>query len=761
MKWLFASLVLICSAIYAQSETEIFVKNEQGLFINSVALYVENTSNSNESYRVSTDKEGKVTLVLKKNSNYSIIGLHDDYLPFDTIVSFTSAPIIITLKKINELEEVVIKSTKKLVTLKKGKFIIDTNNEVLKSLPNTWEALKNSPIVVADENGSISLGSKSATIYINNKEVLLSGEELKTYLENISVDEIKNFELNTNPNASYDSRVQSVINIKLKKTNKRKQQFSIRSNNGIRTKTYSSNSLGYKFTTSKFRFNSRASYNYSDRMYTNEIIQNTGQLNSEEKEINKNSTLSLNADMDITDKQWLDVSIFYNNKDSKSNSETLGLNRSILSDTENTSERINANLLYLITINDSTSIDLRADYATARSDVQNLIEFSGNDLSGINDYEQFIPTKIPIIRVASNFIKDKENGGYSFGMKYSNIDVSNKNKERDVLTSQTIFGDFDYLENVYASYINKEFSWDNYFLSLGLRGELTTIETTFINQDNQTLSNTFDYFNLIPNATLNILTEKEEVYTIGLTSSVSRPSYNLLNPFNTFESDILEFQGDAELSPQQQYSFELGYTYKYHGLLFQASYIDDLISTFITNTNGQLITRYSNFNDVYVVSLNYSFQKKVTNFWRSSIKTSLLQVFVNDDRFDIQDATPNFEIQINNNIKINKRLRYNLNLEFSSKFSDGFFRHRQAGSIYTSLTYRLKDPNLYFGLYADDIFKTDLGGAEVLLPNVSYNTREFNDTFIVGLNIIYKIGKEFKKNRKINKDTFDEYDRIK
>ena len=761
MRLLWVNLFLISANIWAQSDAEIFIKNEQGLFISKVETYIENVANSKESFQLYTNKEGKITISLNQNNNYSIIGLHNDYLPLDTIVTYTGTPIVLTLQKLNELDEVVIKSTKKLVTFKKGKFIVDTNNEVLKSLPNTWEALKNSPVVVTDENGGISLGSKTATVYINNKELLLSGEELKTYLENLGVDEIQSFELNTNPNASYDSRVQSVINIKLKKNNTRTQQLSIRSNNGIRTKTYSNNSLGYKFNSSKFRLNSRAVYNYSDRVYTNKIFQNTGILNSEEESSSKNTILSLNTDIDVADNQWLDFSVFYTNQVSKGNSETLGFNRAVFADTKNTSDRINSNLLYLFTINDSTSVDIRVDYASAQNDVRNLVQFSGNNSAGANDYEQFIPTYIPIVRIASSFIKEKENGGYSFGVKYSNIDVSNDNREEDLITAEMISGDFNYQENVYAAYVNKEFSWQNYFLSLGFRGELTDIKTSFINQNDQTPTNKFNYINIIPNATFTLLTEKERVYTIGLTSSVTRPSYSLLNPFNTFESDILEFQGDAELSPQQHYSIELGYNYKYHGLLFQASYIDDLISTFIANDNGQLVTRYSNFKDVYLFSINYSFQKKIVDFWRASLKASFLQVFVNDDRFDIEDSSPNFEIQISNNFQINKKLRYNLNYSFSSQFSDGFFSHRQASSIYTSLTYRLKEPNLYFGLYADDLFKTDLGGSEVLLPNVSYRTVEFNDTFIVGLNIIYKIGKELKIDKKIDKDSFDEYDRIK
>ena len=761
MRLLWVNLFLISANIWAQSDAEIFIKNEQGLFISKVETYIENVANSKESFQLYTSKEGKITISLNQNDNYSIIGLHNDYLPLDTIVTYTGTPIVLTLQKLNELDEVVIKSTKKLVTFKKGKFIVDTNNEVLKSLPNTWEALKNSPVVVTDENGGISLGSKTATVYINNKELLLSGEELKTYLENLGVDEIQSFELNTNPNASYDSRVQSVINIKLKKNNTRTQQLSIRSNNGIRTKTYSNNSLGYKFNSSKFRLNSRAVYNYSDRVYTNKIFQNTGILNSEEESSSKNTILSLNTDIDVADNQWLDFSVFYTNQVSKGNSETLGFNRAVFADTKNTSDRINSNLLYLFTINDSTSVDIRVDYASAQNDVRNLVQFSGNNSAGANDYEQFIPTYIPIVRIASSFIKEKENGGYSFGVKYSNIDVSNDNREEDLITAEMISGDFNYQENVYAAYVNKEFSWQNYFLSLGFRGELTDIKTSFINQNDQTPTNKFNYINIIPNATFTLLTEKERVYTIGLTSSVTRPSYSLLNPFNTFESDILEFQGDAELSPQQHYSIELGYNYKYHGLLFQASYIDDLISTFIANDNGQLVTRYSNFKDVYLFSINYSFQKKIVDFWRASLKASFLQVFVNDDRFDIEDSSPNFEIQISNNFQINKKLRYNLNYSFSSQFSDGFFSHRQASSIYTSLTYRLKEPNLYFGLYADDLFKTDLGGSEVLLPNVSYRTVEFNDTFIVGLNIIYKIGKELKIDKKIDKDSFDEYDRIK
>lgn len=763
MKPLLVSIILLISfnTLRSQSKEEvtIFIKNQQGAFVENVDVFIENVKKTTENIKVTTDSKGEAMIDLLINQQYRFVVITSDYLPLDSIITIRNKSVVLSLQKINRLDEVVVTSTKKLITMKKGQFVVDTDHELLRDLPNTWEAIKNSPMVIADESGVLRLGSKIATLYINNKELLLSGEELKNYLENITVDDIKSLQLNTNPNASFDSAVQSIVHIKLKKNNKKSEQYRISSNSGMRTNAYGNTGFGYKRNTAKLRLNTKASFNYSDPFHTNEIRQERSVLKSETDLNHQKNTLLLNTDFDILGNHWFDFSSFYSFGSNKSNDQTVGSGRTITSDIKNTSERLNSNFLYLYTINDNTSINIKADYAYADNNTRNKIRFIGNNPVP-NNYDQFLPSIIPIFRIASNFIKEKENGGYSIGGKYSTIHVRNDNKSLDLMTNKEISGDFNYHENIYALYFNKEFTWKTNYLSLGLRGELTNIKTSFIEEEKSAINDQFQYFNLVPTATLTLLTKKEKVYTIGLTSSVSRPSYNLLNPFNTFKSDILEFEGDLRLAPQQQYGLELGYNYKNHGLLIQGSYIHDFISTYIADTNGQLVSRYSNFKDVYLFSINYSFQKKITSFWRGALTSSLLYPIVSDERFDIKDSSPAIDIQMSSSFAITKKLRYNINFEYESSFRDGFFEHRKTSSLFSSITYRLKKPNFHFTLYADDILKTNFSGSDVLLTDISYKTKEYNDSFMVGLQVVYTIGKTIKNTKKLEKDSFDELDRV-
>jgi len=761
MKQLIASLFAILYTFsYSQEQptAEIFIKNEQGTVIKEMELFIENISNPKEHYKIRSDNTGAISIPIKKEGQYMLLGVYSNYEPVDTLVTFYDRPIVITLKKVNELEAVVIQSDKRLMTVKKGKFVVNTENETLKNLPNAWEALSNSPMITTSDGGGISLGSKSATIFVNNKELLIYGEELKGYLENIPVEDVKSFELNTNPNASYGSQIQSAIHIKLNKTAQKTTQTSFRSLNGIRRKFYNLNSIGYKLHTSGIRLDNRITSKASERYYTNTIHQGSESLNSTADQENESVSATINMDMDLSERHWIDIFARYKYGDTEGNSETLGNSTTIFSETQNNATRILGNLLYLFTINDSTKIDIRGDYAYSRGEQKNRIRF-GN-VGTPRDYDQFIPEKTPIIRWASNFIRDTEKGGYAVGIKYASVQVTNNNRQEQA-ESATIFGNFSYSEQVYAGYFNKEFAWKKNFLSIGIRGELTDIRTDFINQANQTINERFDYFNLIPNATFTFVTEKEASYTLGITSSVTRPSYDLLNPFTTYESDILEFEGDLRLSPQQQYTIELGYNYKRHGLLLQAAYLDNFISTYIKNEDGQLISTYSNFEDVYFLAANYSFRKKINSYWRYTINSGLVYPIINDKRFELDVTSPSINVLASNSFKISDQWRYNLNLRYRSAYSDGFFKHRASGSVYTSITYRLKKPNLYASLFANDIFRTDVSGIEVLLPEISYKTKGYDDVFRVGINLVYKIGKKIKSSKKATKEGFDEFDRIK
>jgi len=762
MKLLISLIFLFTSYItFAQENIAVIllVQQDNKVPISDADIYLENTIINRDKHQGKTDVSGSWKSLISTDNAYQLLIIHPQYAVLDTIVTFKELNNTFVLTPSNVLDEVIVKSTEKLVSFKRGKFVINPKNEAIKGLPNVWEALKNSPIVVSEESGILQLGSKPATVIINNKVVALAGEELKDHLESIGVDDIKNLKFNIHPNASYDASIRSIIEINLNKSKTNKEQVSIRSNNGVRTNGFSKNSLGYKIALPKIRIDSRLNFNATNPFNTSSITQGGEQLISEIDGDQQSWVGYFNTDIDLSKKSWFDVTASYNNTEKASESQTTGSERFVFSNTKTHLRRFTGNALYLYTLNDSTKIDVRANYGSAESTVENRVSFSNDGL----EFFQELPTVIPIFSIETNFIKERESGGYSYGIKYSNVNVDSDIDGFGVSSEISSASDFNYKENVFASYLNKEFIWKNYYISLGLRAEYTDITTDFtstILDTNARFIDSFNYLNIIPNASFTYFTENQKTYTIGLSSGVSRPSYNLLNPFSRFESDLVQFEGDSELKPQQLYSLDLAYSGKESNLVLQGTFVNDYISTFISEDDGQLTSRYSNFSDVFVLGAQYSLQKKLASYLTSNLSLGTIYPLVSDDRFDIQGSNAQFDVGLSNVILIKKRLRLNLGLEYSSSFKDGFFEHRSEFSTFTNMSYRFKKPNLYLGLYTNDIFKTNFTGSRVLLPGVSYLTEEYNDSFIIGLNASLKLGRDIKVKKKAEKEVFEQFERV-
>jgi hypothetical protein len=60
-------------------------------------------------------------------------------------------------------------------------------------------------------------GSTGILVTINDKKIMLTGDELKNLLEKYSGDEVKSVEVITNPPAKYEAQGSAVLNIVMKK----------------------------------------------------------------------------------------------------------------------------------------------------------------------------------------------------------------------------------------------------------------------------------------------------------------------------------------------------------------------------------------------------------------------------------------------------------------------------------------------------------------------------------------------------------------
>lgn len=137
-----------------------------------------------------------------------------------TITGPTAIPNIYLEPDEISLQDVVVTARKSrpMTTSSNGKIHINVAQSYLTDIGNALEVLKHSPGVSVNNKGEISLASLGGTaIYVNDRKVMLQGDELSTYLRSMSSEKISQIEISHNPNASFGSEgAGGVINIILK-----------------------------------------------------------------------------------------------------------------------------------------------------------------------------------------------------------------------------------------------------------------------------------------------------------------------------------------------------------------------------------------------------------------------------------------------------------------------------------------------------------------------------------------------------------------
>ena len=167
--------------------------------------------------------------------------------------------VVLLKEKSNQLEEVVITSEKRLIEQKTDRLVFNVENSISASGGDALDALKLAPGVSIQNNEVSMIGGEATRVMIDGRLVQLSGEELISFLNSISADDIKKIEVITNPSSQYEaSGGGGIINIIYKKG---------RQNSWQNTTSFSYNANSYGFGTLRNNF----SYN-KDKLQLNASI---------------------------------------------------------------------------------------------------------------------------------------------------------------------------------------------------------------------------------------------------------------------------------------------------------------------------------------------------------------------------------------------------------------------------------------------------------------------------------------------------------
>lgn len=522
----------------------------------------------------STDDNGYFNLVNLKQGTYylkiSYIGLQE----FEQKVILTGNLDLksIILNEIPEsLDEVTIIAKKPTITRKPDRLVFNVENTALVE-GSTLGVLKSTPGVIVSEGG-INIKSAPAAIYINNRRVQLTSEELMQLLESAPANSIKSIEVITNPPASYDADSGSVINIVMSKNLVTGYRGNVVTNytQGVFPR-YNAGTSHY-FKNDDINFN----LNYS---YTN-------------KKINRDQDNTINY---LNDSGGIDEIWKSNvNRNTWSESHNLNLNLDYFIDEYNTLSltstglytpyfkyRIN-NITDIFDANNNYLSGFRADNLSRdnkfnigtdiiyKRDFKNESSIAFNAHYTIYDYErdQNVFQDEPVDTNDSQFntlanqdtkiltgkldytLPLKNASSFSAGLKFSNVSTESDITRLDIINGEEVINTnntdaFNYDENVFAVYANYSKSWDKWNINVGLRTEQTNIEGKSISLNE---TNTQDYLNWFPNASLTHNISDDVSLSANYKRSITRASYTDLNPFTFFLNENTVVLGNPNLLP--------------------------------------------------------------------------------------------------------------------------------------------------------------------------------------------------------------------
>jgi hypothetical protein len=532
------------------------LSNEDGLFV------IENIPKGN--YHV------VITAVGFKKYNQQII-----------LDASTRLPVIALAQDIHQLNEVAIAVKKPTITRKIDRVDFNVENTVLSS-SNSWEIVKRSPGVQSGGDQLTIRGSQSIIVTINNKKVMLTGNELKAFLESTAGDDVKSVEVITNPPASYEASGSAVINIKMKvnHTTGYKSLLGTGYTQGIYAKENINTSHYYK----SGRISLFGSYNFGRGNYYNEIKEVTNYTAQHQTWIdflrrknNRDAEHTYRLSMDYAIDTMNTISVGTDGYIAKRNHALYSVPTSVYTSgvlqsyfvTHNTrltpNNNTNINLDYDHRFSGAEHISFSAGYTkfhnTTDQDVKTTYYLiDPRDVRFITNTEQHIH----LYSAQADYSKDNKVLSIQAGTKFSRVKADNfldfrRESISGLISDPSLSNTFIYQETVAAAYISVNKDWGSWSFKAGFRGEYTDIKSRSVNpaQVNQQ-----GYFNLFPTVFLQNKLSPDNQLGISYGKRITRPPYSYLNPSRSYFSPNSYLIGDANLKPALINQYSLLYTYK-------------------------------------------------------------------------------------------------------------------------------------------------------------------------------------------------------
>jgi len=672
----------------------------------------------------------------------------------------------LSLISLNEkaIEGVTIVKAKPYIERQDGKMILNVENSIAATGNSAFEVLEKAPGVKIDGNDNISLrGKGNLLVQIDGKNTPMSGTDLANYLRGIPSSTVDKIEFITNPSAKYDAAGTSIINIKLKKDQRKGTNGSISSSIG--TGKYVKNNNSFSINHRNKKVNLFANYSFAYREFYNKLIldRNFYENGIFQKAYEQDNFLKMNfrnhiakvgTDYYINDKNILGFSVSFmsNRFDPKSNNETAVLDENRFpagsfntkSNNRDSWKNVSLNFNHKYKI-DSLGSELTTDldyinYSNSSLQNFNTKSFDNNGNENSNPYllKGDLGGNLNIYSLKSDLTKAfKKDWKLETGIKTSFVKADNDLQFFDASSGIPVIDNgktnhFIYEENINAVYGNVIKNWEKFKVNFGLRMENTNVTG---NQITTGQINKKNYVQLFPSAVFSYDLNDRNNLELNFSRRITRPTYKQLNPFKFYLDPTTYQAGNPDLNPQTTMNYEFTYSFssKYFATLSYSKTSDnitDVLKPIVENGNIVVVQANENLSSASYYGLNLIVPVTIAKWWDMN----------NSANFYFGSYTGNIS---DTYIKNQGNFTFDLNSINSFKIGDGFF---------AELTGNYKAKETYAYMFLKSMWSVNIG-AQKKFKNNSTLKFSFNDIFFTSNPEAKNIYSSYIENFIVRRDT--------
>jgi hypothetical protein len=480
-----------------------------------------------------------------------------------------------------QLNEVVVRSTKALIRQEDDKSVVDPE-PLAASSTNAFETVEKVPGVFIDQDGNIYLnGLSPAGVQINGRDLRMSASDIAILLKSLPPNAIQKIELIRTPSAKYDaSGGGGLVNIVLMKGVKIGLNGSV--NSGFAQGVYGNQFIGFNLNNNNDKLSSYVNAQYSNNNnYTitnsDRILSIDSILKQEARAVSPNQSVNLGYGFGKTFKEkWelnYDGRMSQNKFDNTTKSESYLLELSTNKSTGNLQTNLN-NKGTNNFINQSLRAKLKLD--TLGGEWVNDVSFNFSNSSTDQIYANLLVSRNTSSGGEGNFGNDRNFFTYQSdlrkkirgitiesGIKTSILNFNNnsdytKNNGGIITPDPFRTSSFNYKEQINAAYLQGSKTWGPIILKVGSRLEQTIMQGhQFIPKDTTFSVNRTDAFPYVylSRKILMIMSYELRGFLV-YRKTISRPSYDYLNPFAKYIDPFLYEVGNPNLKPQFTNNYE-------------------------------------------------------------------------------------------------------------------------------------------------------------------------------------------------------------